>query len=195
MQEKWVEFAIGYEALVGKAQVPANLRHMGCHFMQTISAHGPVPAHWLFAFERMNGVVGREFNSGRMHSVCKELLRKRVERQHFSGLLESWMLYTDSTSKHAKDLLENAVPEMSAKLKESLSGRLSNSSTYTRMLKSTSQLIRGHMKLFSMVDVDNFVEREWFGDEPYFLWSAKTITRMDLSELTPEMVGDVNSFK
>ena len=60
-----------FEAEFGKEYCYPNL-HMHCHLKQCLLDYGPASSFWLFAFERMNGVLG-SFHTN----------NKAVEVQHF----------------------------------------------------------------------------------------------------------------
>ncbi len=59
----------------------------------------------LFALERMNGIIGSEYDSGRKHSVVHELSRKFLERQHCVGVARAWADAVEN-DEEAKESLE-----------------------------------------------------------------------------------------
>ena len=63
---------------------------MGLHLDGVFRQHGPGPAHWLMAFERMNGRLGRECFSGRRASIPYEAVAKFLVRQFCSQVVDAW---------------------------------------------------------------------------------------------------------
>ena len=91
-------FCVQFESLYGKAALTPNIHLLG-HITDCIRDHGPVYAFWLYAFERMNGVLG-SFQTN-FHDINVQLMRRFTTmqrltidnwpidmREHFSSLME-----------------------------------------------------------------------------------------------------------
>ena len=76
------EFCTKFFYLYGKNSLTPNM-HLAAHITDCIRDHGPVYAFWLYAFERMNGVLGSFHTSN--HDVTIQLMRI-VHRLHHSRL-------------------------------------------------------------------------------------------------------------
>ena len=72
-----------FEAEFGKEYCYPNL-HMHCHLKECLLDFGPASSFWLFAFERMNGVLG-SFHTNN-EAVEVQLFRKFISKQHFHQL-------------------------------------------------------------------------------------------------------------
>ena len=66
-------FCIKFEELYGKNNLTPNM-HLAAHITDCIREHGPVYSYWLYAFERMNGILGSFQTS--YHDVSVQLMRK-----------------------------------------------------------------------------------------------------------------------
>ena len=62
------EFCTKFVTLYGKESCTMNL-HLHCHLKECVEDYGPVYAFWLFAFERMNGIMGSFHTNNRSISV------------------------------------------------------------------------------------------------------------------------------
>lgn len=78
-------FCEKFECLYGKTCLPPNM-HFAGHITDCIKDHGPVYAFWLYAFERMNGILGSFQTSN--HDVTIQLMRKFLGMQIVS--LDQW---------------------------------------------------------------------------------------------------------
>lgn len=56
--------------------------HLLAHVTDCIIDHGPVYAFWLYAFERMNGVLGSFQTNNK--DITVQLMRKFISMQHAS---------------------------------------------------------------------------------------------------------------
>ena len=84
--DKYVEeFCITFECLYGKEWLTPNM-HFAAHITECIRDHGPVYAFWLYAFERLNGLLGSYSTSH--HDVTIQLMRKFTLMQDVS--LSQW---------------------------------------------------------------------------------------------------------
>lgn len=79
------EFCIQFELLYGKKWLTPNMHLLG-HITDCIRDHGPVYAFWLFAFERMNGLLG-SFQTNN-HDITVQLMRKFTSMQ--SVTFDQW---------------------------------------------------------------------------------------------------------
>ena len=79
------DFCTLFEGLYGKHSLTPNM-HLAGHITDCIRDHGPVFAFWLYAFERMNGVLGSFHTSN--HNVTVQLMRKFLSMQMVS--LDQW---------------------------------------------------------------------------------------------------------
>lgn len=70
-----------FESLYGKNSLTPNM-HFAGHITDCILDHGPVYAFWLYAFERMNGILGSFQTSN--HEVTIQLMRKFLGMQDVS---------------------------------------------------------------------------------------------------------------
>ena len=78
IDERIQEFCEHFESLYKKTSLTPNIHLLG-HITDCIRDHGPVYAFWLYAFERMNGVLG-SFHTNN-HNVTVQLMRKFVSMQ------------------------------------------------------------------------------------------------------------------
>ena len=62
-----------FECLYGKNNLTPNM-HLAAHITDCIADHGPVYAFWLFAFERMNGIMGSIPTNN--HQIPIQLMRR-----------------------------------------------------------------------------------------------------------------------
>ena len=67
------ECCCDFECLYGKNNLTPNM-HLAAHITDCIADHGPVYAFWLFAFERMNGIMGTIPTNN--HQIPIQLMRK-----------------------------------------------------------------------------------------------------------------------
>ncbi|SMN02307.1 hypothetical protein SPONN_807 [uncultured Candidatus Thioglobus sp.] len=74
-----------FERLYGMNSLTPNM-HLAGHITDCIRDHGPVYAFWLYAFERMNGILG-SFQTNN-HDVTIQLMRKFLNMQGVS--LDQW---------------------------------------------------------------------------------------------------------
>ena len=70
-----------FEAEFGKGYCYPNL-HMHCHLKQCLLDFGPATSFWLFAFERINGVLGSFHTNNQAVEV--QLFRKFISKQQVS---------------------------------------------------------------------------------------------------------------
>ena len=80
--EKLMEFCTTFENLYGKDYCNINM-HLHGHLHACILDHGPVYAFWLFAFERMNGVIG-SFHTN-FHDIPVQLMRRALEKDKYGA--------------------------------------------------------------------------------------------------------------
>ena len=78
-------FCTQFQHLYGKESLTPNMHLVG-HITDCIREHGPVYAFWLYAFERMNGILGSFQTSN--HNVTIQLMRKFLSMQLVS--LDKW---------------------------------------------------------------------------------------------------------
>lgn len=78
-------FCESFQHLYGKNSLTPNM-HFAGHITDCIRDHGPVYAFWLYAFERMNGVLASFHTSN--HDVTIQLMRKFLSMQIVS--LDQW---------------------------------------------------------------------------------------------------------
>lgn len=71
--ELLMEFLNSFERLYGKEFCTINL-HLHTHLRSCILDYGPVYSFWLFAFERMNGILG-SFQTN-CHEISVQLMRR-----------------------------------------------------------------------------------------------------------------------
>lgn len=71
-------FCEKFEDLYGKNYLTPNM-HLAAHITDCIQDHGPVYAFWLYAFERMNGIMGSFSTSN--HDVTVQLMCKFLSMQ------------------------------------------------------------------------------------------------------------------
>lgn len=74
------EFCITFENLYGKKYCNINL-HLHGHLQECLKDFGPVYAFWLFAFERLNGVLG-SFHTNN-HDISLQLMRQFIRSYDF----------------------------------------------------------------------------------------------------------------
>lgn len=77
-----MEFCQSFEHLYGKDHYTINL-HLHGHLKDCILDFGPVYSFWLFAFERLNGVLGA------YHTNCRDIslqLMRRFSSSNFYGM-------------------------------------------------------------------------------------------------------------
>ena len=67
------DFCTKFQQLYGKKHLTPNM-HLLAHITDCIRDHGPVYAFWLYAFERLNGVLGSFSTS--QHDVSVQIMRK-----------------------------------------------------------------------------------------------------------------------
>lgn len=79
------DFCTKFEQLYGKNNLTPNM-HLLAHITDCIRDHGPVYSFWLYAFERMNGILGSFQTSNR--DVTVQLMRKFQSMQSVS--LDQW---------------------------------------------------------------------------------------------------------
>ena len=72
-----------FEAEFGKEYCYPNL-HMHCHLKQCLLDYGPASSFWLFAFERMNGVLGSFHTNNKAVEV--QLFRKFISKQQVGNI-------------------------------------------------------------------------------------------------------------
>ena len=80
-----MEFCAAFELLYGKNYCSINL-HLHGHLAECVRDYGPVYAFWLFAFERLNGVLGS------FHTNCRDislqLMRRFLDTNEFG--IHNW---------------------------------------------------------------------------------------------------------
>ncbi len=69
-----------FEQLYGKTYCNNNL-HLHGHLAECVRDYGPVYAFWLFAFERLNGVMG-SFHTN-CHDISLQLMRRFIDTSDF----------------------------------------------------------------------------------------------------------------
>lgn len=75
-----MEFCETFQCIYGKDYCCINL-HLHGHLHSCILDHGPVYAFWVFAFERMNGVIG-SFHTN-CHDISVQLMRRALEKDKY----------------------------------------------------------------------------------------------------------------
>ena len=105
-----VSFCRAFESIYGSNSCTPNL-HLHCHLHECIKDFGPANAFWLFACERLNGILGSVPTNH--HSIETQLMRKfsisqqaiiDMEGPEIKGLLESFH-FNKGSLKH-EDLFE-----------------------------------------------------------------------------------------
>ena len=86
IDQKIEEFCIKFENLYGKSALSPNIHLMG-HITDCIRDHGPVYAFWVYAFERMNGVLGSFPTNNR--DITVQLMRKFTTLKHVASF-DDW---------------------------------------------------------------------------------------------------------
>ena len=112
------QFCTQFEQLYGKESLTPNI-HLMFHTTDCIRDHGPVYGFWLYAFERMNGILGnfptnnheigiqlmrkfsvqKDFN---MYSLPEDLMQEfqpLLEQREMGSVLETSSADSNSTSK------------------------------------------------------------------------------------------------
>jgi hypothetical protein len=91
--EKLMQFCRQFEKLFSSKLVTMNI-HLHTHMVESIISHGPMPAFWLYGFERKNGLLGKFPTNNRscevqfMRSYLKLQLSSKVYvPQTFSTVL------------------------------------------------------------------------------------------------------------
>ena len=79
------EFCQSFVSLYGKEHCTMNL-HLHCHLKERVEDYGPVYSFWLFAFERMNGIMGTYHTNNRNISV--QLARRFLDSKEYAP--NSW---------------------------------------------------------------------------------------------------------
>jgi hypothetical protein len=79
------DFCTKFEQLYGNPALTPNM-HLAGHITDCIRDHGPVYAFWLYAFERMNGILGSFQTSN--HNVTVQLMCKFLSMQLVT--LDKW---------------------------------------------------------------------------------------------------------
>lgn len=79
------DFCTKFQLLYGKESLTPNMHLIG-HITDCIRDHGPVYAFWLYAFERVNGILGSFKTSN--HNVTVQLMRKFLSMQLVT--LDKW---------------------------------------------------------------------------------------------------------
>ena len=74
-------FCLKFEELYGSEKCTPNM-HLHCHMSESIKNFGPSSTFWLFAFERINGILGK-FHTNH-HSIETQLMRKFITNQQNS---------------------------------------------------------------------------------------------------------------
>ena len=74
------EFCIAFENLYGKKYLTINL-HLHGHLHECLKDFGPVYAFWLFAFERLNGILG-SFHTNN-HDISLQIMRQFIRSYEF----------------------------------------------------------------------------------------------------------------
>ena len=77
------EFCTKFVTLYGKERCTMNL-HLHCHLKECVEDYGPVYAFWLFAFERMNGIMGSFHTNNR--SVSVQLAQRFLDSKEYAPL-------------------------------------------------------------------------------------------------------------
>ena len=74
------EFCLMFENLYGKEHCNINL-HLHGHSHECLKDYGPVYSFWLFAFERLNGVLG-SFHTN-CHDLSLQIMRRFIRTKEF----------------------------------------------------------------------------------------------------------------
>lgn len=78
-----LKFCTNFQQLYGKKFLTPNMHLLG-HITDSMNDHGPVYAFWLYAFERLNGVLGSFSTS--QHDISVQIVRKLKSMQSsFTG--------------------------------------------------------------------------------------------------------------
>lgn len=85
IDEAMEDFCTKLLDLYGKGSLTPNM-HLAGHITDCIRDHGPVYAFWLYAFERMNGILGSFQTSN--HDVTVQLMRKFMSMQDVT--IDQW---------------------------------------------------------------------------------------------------------
>ena len=96
LNEILVRFCKAFENLYGIGACTPNL-HLHCHLTECISDFGPANAFWLFACERLNGILGSVSTNHR--AIEAQLMRK------FSSSQQALQSMTNSSSSETEQLL------------------------------------------------------------------------------------------
>ena len=75
------EFCRYYVSLFGKDHCTINL-HLSCHLSECVRDYGPVYSFWLFAYERLNGILGSYHTNNR--SISIQLTRRFLDSKIYS---------------------------------------------------------------------------------------------------------------
>ena len=119
-----LEFLNAFENLYGKEFCTINL-HLHAHLKSCILDYGPVYSFWLFAFERMNGVLG-SFQTN-CHDISVQLMRRFLHiriyathnwpnefRDEFSPFIKKFNYNKGSLSQASLSRLLNQSPEITS---------------------------------------------------------------------------------
>ena len=131
-----------FEQLYGKSCLTPNM-HLAAHNTDCISDHGPVYAFWLYAFERMNGILGSFQTSN--HDITVQLMRKVLSMQNSS--LHKW----------PEDLRSEFSPLFEAKFKESGSLLETNALSGTSEVKPLPPIVEKGFKHHEMEKVQEII--------------------------------------
>ena len=74
------EYCLAFEKLYGKEHCNINL-HLHGHLHECLKDYGPVYAFWLFAFERLNGILG-SFHTN-CHDLSLQVMRRYLRTKEF----------------------------------------------------------------------------------------------------------------
>ena len=80
-EESMEQFCTQFEQLYGKESLTPNI-HLMFHITDCIRDHGPVYGFWLYAFERMNGILGNFPTNN--HEIGIQLMRKFSVQKDFN---------------------------------------------------------------------------------------------------------------
>ena len=105
--------------LYGKGSLTPNM-HLAGHITDCIHDHGPVYSFWLYAFERMNGILGSFQTSN--HDITIQLMRKFMSMQDVT--IDQWpeefrtefASIFDSCCRKVGSLSETMAPQMCSEI-------------------------------------------------------------------------------
>lgn len=114
------EFCHCYVTTYGKEHCTMNL-HLSCHLCECVRDYGPVYAFWLFAYERLNGILGSYHTNCRNISI--QLTRRFLDSREYSPnqwpleLVSEFLPLLEQFQYHQGSLMQT-TPETAIKAKD-----------------------------------------------------------------------------